>query len=92
MNPKIVVTAFKGTGKFYSDSENELSTEHAALPPWTLSSLIRSNDPSVRHYSGLSSGFNGDFYYVVQVVYPENEHGFNYFLFDNLHGNTPDHR
>ncbi len=56
--------------------ENYLATDK-------LVNAIRTNSEEVRDYSGLSSGFN-NFYFVVEVLWEELEHGFCLFHMNKL--------
>lgn len=50
---------------------------------------IRSNDPKVEdyNYSGLTCGFDGHFYYVIEVLFSDDEYGHCLFHMDKTkHG------
>lgn len=81
---KITVTCFKDTGKFYTTDTKPLKPEHQDMPGFKLQDLFERNDSSVQDYSGVSSGFSGDFYYVIDVSYPDDVPGFCTFLLNRI--------
>lgn len=80
--PTIKVVSFKESGKYYSEHTSFLSPYHYNIYGFQLSQLIKNNDHSVRHYSGLTSGFSGECYFLIEVDYGPKQ-DFCYFLFNN---------
>lgn len=89
VKPTIKVTSFKESGKYYSEHKSTLSDDHIDLAGYKLSQLIRNNDPSVFEYAGLTSGFNGEFYYIIEVDYGDLQN-FCFFCLDRIHDKTRD--
>lgn len=80
--PTIKVVAFKRTGKYYACGTDPLKPEHYSMFGFELTDLIKKNDPSIRDYCCVTSGFHGEgYYFVIEVDYGL-KNDFCYFLFD----------
>jgi hypothetical protein len=86
---KITVTSFKATGKCYSSYTSELYATHEELDGFELQRMIREGDRSVWDYSGLSKGFSGNFYFVIDVEYPGDTNRYCHFLLDRVYHDQP---
>jgi len=79
---KIEVMSFKKSGKWYTTETMELKNEHAYWVKnnqiYEIKDRMESNHPSVRDYSGLINGFDGQFHFVVHFL--DDTYGFPFMI------------
>jgi len=49
---------------------------------------IKYNHPHVTDYSGLTCGFNGHYYYVIEILWKDDEYGSCLYHIDNMKRGT----
>ncbi len=79
---QIKITTFRRTGRYYDEKVSNLLTTHQDLQGWQLNELFQNGSESLHLYCP-SGRLDGEFFYVVQVKYPEGRTEFCELLLNN---------
>ena len=69
-NSKLIVKSYKPSGKWYHTEETELCI-NSIEETLKLEEKIKANDPDVKSLSGLISGFDHYFTFMIELIHED---------------------